>query len=86
MGLKFILPELGDHLAFGDSFALLARLFDKKARYLECQVDAFRRFNRSRKGAHIRFISGRHDDGFDGTNQFGICRLPRRASNDETDC
>ena len=36
--LKFVLPELGDHLAFGNVLSLFDRQPDKQTGYLECQL------------------------------------------------
>ena len=54
-GLKFVLPQLGDHLVFGDVLSLLDRQTDKQTGYLECQLDAFRSFNPSREGSVHEF-------------------------------
>ena len=84
-GLKFVLPELGDHLVFDDVLSLLDRQFDKQTGYLECQLDASRPFNPSREGAYMKFISGYHDHRFNGANHLWTSRFLRRAPDGEID-
>ena len=67
-GLKFILPELGDQVAFGDVLSLLDRQSDQQTGYLEGELDAFRPFDPSREGAYMSFIPGDHDHRFHGAN------------------
>src|SRR5260370_22486741 len=70
-GLKFVLPELGDHLAFGDFLSFLDRQFDQQTVHLKCKLDTFGGFDLSRKGAYKRLIPGIHDHRFDGTRALG---------------
>jgi hypothetical protein len=66
--LKFVLPQLGDQVVFGDVLSLFDRQTDKQTGYLECELDAFRPFNPAREGAHMSFISGDHNHRFNGAN------------------
>ena len=67
-GLKFVLPELGDHLVLGDLLSLLDRQSDQQTGYVEGKLDVFRPLDPPGEGTYIDCLPGCHDHRLDGTN------------------
>jgi hypothetical protein len=67
-GLKFVLPELGDNVVFGDALSFFDRQVDKQTGYLECHLDVSQPLDPAGEGTYMQAIPGGHDHRFHGAN------------------